>query len=406
MSAPAFRRLSEIPVQGRRVFVRVDMNCPLDQEGKVGDDSRIVASLPTLRYLIEKGARVVVASHLGRPKGKPDPKQSLRPVREVLERYLRKPVAFAAPAVGAEAEAASRALNDGDVLLLENLRFDPGEEKNDPAYAKALASLGDAYVDDAFGAAHRAHASTEGITAFVADCAAGFLLEQELKSLGRLLESPERPYVAILGGAKISGKIDVLTNLLPRVDRIVIGGGMMFTFLKAKGIEVGRSLVEEDRVETARKLLEDSEALKKLLLPSDCRAASGITGDDPGHVVPVGAIPEDQAGVDIGPASIHAIQDALAEARTIFWNGPMGIFEVPAYAEGTLGVAQAVAQATRRGAFTVVGGGDSLAAVHQAGLASKISHLSTGGGASLEFLEGKTLPGVAALERAARAEAR
>jgi len=406
VSAPAFRRLSEIAVEGRRVFVRVDMNVPLDGEGKVADDSRIVASLPTLRYLIEKGARLVVASHLGRPKGKPDPKQSLKPVREALERYLRKPVAFAAPAVGHEAEAASRALEDGDVLLLENLRFDPGEEKNDPAYAKGLASLGDAYVDDAFGAAHRAHASTEGITAFITDCAAGFLLEQELKSLARLLESPERPYVAILGGAKISGKIDVLTNLLPRVDRIVIGGGMMFTFLKAKGIEVGRSLVEEDRVETARNLLDDPEATRKLLLPVDGRVASGITGDDPGRVVPVNAIPKDQAGVDIGPASIEAIQNALAEARTIFWNGPMGIFEVPAYAEGTLGVAHAVAQATRRGAFTVVGGGDSLAAVHQAGVASKISHLSTGGGASLEFLEGKTLPGVAALERAARAEAR
>jgi len=406
VSAPAFRRLSEIAVEGRRVFVRVDMNVPLDGEGKVADDSRIVASLPTLRYLIEKGARLVVASHLGRPKGKPDPKQSLKPVREALERYLRKPVAFAAPAVGHEAEAASRALEDGDVLLLENLRFDPGEEKNDPAYAKALASLGDAYVDDAFGAAHRAHASTEGITAFITDCAAGFLLEQELKSLARLLESPERPYVAILGGAKISGKIDVLTNLLPRVDRIVIGGGMMFTFLKAKGIEVGRSLVEEDRVETARNLLDDPEATRKLLLPVDGRVASGITGDDPGRVVPVNAIPKDQAGVDIGPASIEAIENALAEARTIFWNGPMGIFEVPAYAEGTLGVAHAVAQATRRGAFTVVGGGDSLAAVHQAGVASKISHLSTGGGASLEFLEGKTLPGVAALERAARAEAR
>jgi phosphoglycerate kinase len=406
MSAASFRRLSEIPVEGRRVFVRVDMNVPLDHEGKVGDDSRIVASLPTLRYLIEKGARLVVASHLGRPKGKPDPKQSLRPVRDALERYLRKKIAFAPSAIGAEAEAASRALTDGDVLLLENLRFDPGEEKNDPAYARALASLGDAYVNDAFGAAHRAHASTEGITAFLTDCAAGFLLEQELKALARLLESPERPYVAILGGAKISGKIDVLTNLLPRVDRIVIGGGMMFTFLKAKGIEVGRSLVEEDRVETARKLLEDPAASAKLLLPTDCRVASSVTGEDPGRVVPVGSIPADQAGVDIGPASISAIEDALSEARTIFWNGPMGIFEIPAYAEGTLGVAQSVAQATRRGGFTVVGGGDSLAAVHQAGVGSRISHLSTGGGASLEFLEGKTLPGVLALERAARAEAR
>ena len=406
MSAASFRRLSEISVEGRRVFVRVDMNVPLDHEGKVGDNSRIVASLPTLRYLIEKGARLVVASHLGRPKGKPDPKQSLRPVRDALERYLRKKIAFADSAVGAGAEAASRALTDGDVLLLENVRFDPGEEKNDPAYARALASLGDAYVNDAFGAAHRAHASTEGITAYLTDCAAGFLLEQELKALGRLLESPERPYVAILGGAKISGKIDVLTNLLPRVDQIVIGGGMMFTFLAAKGIEVGRSLVEKDRVETARKLLDDPAASGKLLLPTDCRVASSVTGEDPGRVVPVGSIPADQAGVDIGPASIAAIGDALSEARTIFWNGPMGIFEVPAYAEGTLGVAQVVAQATRRGAFTVVGGGDSLAAVQQAGVASRISHLSTGGGASLEFLEGKTLPGVLALERAARAEAR
>ena len=402
----AFRRVSEIPVEGRRVFVRVDMNVPLDLEGKVGDDSRIVASLPTLRYLIEKGARLVVASHLGRPKGKPDPKQSLRPVRDVLERYLRRPVAFAAPAVGPEAEAASRALGDGDVLLLENLRFDPREEKNDPGYARALAALGDAYVNDAFGAAHRAHASTEGITAFVSDCAAGFLLERELKALGRLLEGPERPYVAILGGAKISGKIDVLTNLLPRVDRIVIGGGMMFTFLKALGLEVGRSLVEADRVETARALLDDPAARGKILLPVDTRAASSVTGEDPGRIVPVGAIPGDQAGVDIGPASIAAIGEALADARTIFWNGPMGIFEVPAYAEGTLAVASAVAQATRRGAFTVVGGGDSLAAAHHAGVADRISHLSTGGGASLEFLEGKALPGVVALERAARAEAR
>jgi phosphoglycerate kinase len=406
VSAVAFRRVSEIPVEGRRVFVRVDMNVPLDLEGKVGDDSRIVASLPTLRYLIEKGARLVVASHLGRPKGKPDPKQSLRPVRDVLERYLRCPVAFAAQAVGPEAEAASRALGDGDVLLLENLRFDPGEEKNDPGYARGLAALGDAYVNDAFGAAHRAHASTEGITAFVSDCAAGFLLERELKALGRLLERPERPYVAILGGAKISGKIDVLTNLLPRVDRIVIGGGMMFTFLEAQGLEVGRSLVEADRVETARALLEDSAAKGKLLLPVDTRVASSVTGEDPGRIVPVGAIPADQAGVDIGPASIAAIGEALADARTIFWNGPMGIFEIPAYAEGTLAVAAAVAQATRRGAFTVVGGGDSLAAAHHAGVADRISHLSTGGGASLEFLEGKALPGVVALERAARAEAK
>ncbi|HSQ61357.1 MAG TPA: phosphoglycerate kinase [Acidobacteriota bacterium] len=393
----AFRTIRSLEAAGRRVFVRVDFNVPLGADGSVADDTRIVETLPTLRYLIEKKARLIVASHLGRPKGKRDPKQSLRPVRARLEQFLRAPVAFSEHIVGAEAEAAAAALRDGEVLLLENLRFEPGEEKNDPDLSRSLARLADAYVNDAFGAAHRAHASTEGITHHVADRAAGFLMEKELSALGRLLDAPAKPFVAILGGAKISGKIDVLANLLPRVDRLIVGGGMMFTFLRAKGIAVGTSLVEEDRVEMARSILAGPDAAK-ILLPVDCRVAADITGADAGTVVPVNAIPEDRAGVDIGPASLEAVAAALAEARTIVWNGPMGVFEVPAYAAGTLGVAQEVARATKRGAFTVVGGGDSLAAVHKAGLESQITHGSTGGGASLEFLEGRTLPGVAALE--------
>jgi phosphoglycerate kinase len=401
-----FRRLSELEVSGRRIFVRVDFNVPLGPDGKVSDDSRIVASLPTIRYLIGKGARLVVASHLGRPKGKVDPKQSLAPVRALLERFLRQPVAFAESIVGPAAEAASRALTDGGVMLLENLRFDPREEANDPEFSRALASLADAYVNDAFGAAHRAHASTAGITAYLTDNAAGFLLERELTALERLLSGPGRPYVAILGGAKISGKIDVLRNLLPRVDRVVIGGGMMFTFLRAQGVDVGRSLVETDRIPTAKELLADADQARKVLLPVDCLIAQDITGSDAGRVVPVTGIPEDRMGVDIGPQSLAAIAETLSEARTIFWNGPMGVFEVPPYAEGTMGVAREVAKATQRGAFTVVGGGDSLAAVKASGVEAKISHCSTGGGASLEFLEGKVLPGVASLEASAKARAR
>ncbi len=401
----SFRRLQDLAVTGRRVFVRADFNCPLNAEAKVADDMRIVATLPTLRYLLEKGARLVVASHLGRPKGKPDRSQSLRPVRDLLEKYLRQPVAFAESILGPEAEALSRGLRDGQVLLLENLRFDPREEANDPGFSRSLAALADVYVNDAFGAAHRAHASTEGITAYLPENAAGFLLERELTALDRLLGEPERPYLAILGGSKISGKIDVLQNLLPRVDRLVIGGGMMFTFLRARGLATGRSLVEEDRIEMARKLLETPGSATKLYLPVDCRVAEDPSGKDAGRIVPVERIPPHQAGVDIGPDSLAQIAEAVSEARTIFWNGPMGIFEVPAYAEGTVGVAREVARATKRGAFTVVGGGDSIAAVHRAGVENQISHCSTGGGASLEFLEGKTLPGVAALAGRARAGA-
>ncbi len=399
----AFRTLRTLQSAGKRVFVRVDFNVPLAADGKVADDTRIVASLPTLRYLTEKGARLVVASHLGRPKGRRDPKQSLAPVRERLERYLRKPVRFSESCVGPEAERLSAGLQDGEVLLLENLRFDPREEANDPGFSGELSRLAELYVNDAFGAAHRAHASTVGITAFLTESAAGFLLERELQALGRLLSAPDRPFAAILGGAKISGKIDVLRNLLPRVDRLIVGGGMMFTFLRAKGLETGRSLVEEDKVELARELLSRPETAQKILLPRDCVAAADTSGGDAGRAIPADRIPAGLVGVDIGPASIEAIRASLADARTVFWNGPMGIFEVPSYAEGTLQTAKAVAQATERGAFTVVGGGDSLAAIHQAGLENQISHLSTGGGASLEFLEGRVLPGVAALESTAKA---
>lgn len=399
----SFRKLQSLDAAGRRIFVRVDFNVPLSAEGKVADDTRIVASLPTLRYLIEKGARLVVASHLGRPKGKRDPKQSMVPVRERLERLLRVPVRFSPDLVGPEAERLSREIKNGEVLLLDNLRFDPREEANDPAFSAELAKLADAYVNDAFGSAHRAHASTEGITAHLSDRAAGFLMERELSSLGRLLSGAERPFVAILGGAKISGKIDVLTNLLPKVDRLVVGGGMMFTFLRAKGLATGRSLVEEDRLELAKALLDRPDAASKLVLPTDCLAAEDISGKDPGRLVPVTSIPDGLAGVDIGESSLRAIAGALADARTIFWNGPMGVFEVPAYAKGTLGVAAEVARATGRGAFTVVGGGDSLAAINQAGVEERITHCSTGGGASLEFLEGRVLPGVAALEAPAAA---
>jgi len=400
----SFRTLRSLDAAGRRVFVRVDFNAPLAADGSVSDASRIEATLPTLRYLLGKNARLVVASHLGRPQGKRDPKQSLKPVRERLERFLRQPVAFAEGIVGPEAEAAASALKDGEVLLLENLRFDSREEANDPGFSGALARLADVYVNDAFGAAHRAHASTVGMAAHLSERAAGFLMEKELGALGRLLTSAQAPFVAILGGAKISGKIDVLQNLLPRVDRLVVGGGMMFTFLRAKGLATGGSLVEEERIEMARELLAGPHA-SKLLLPSDCRVASDIRGSDPGAIVASHAIPADRAGVDIGPASLEAIAAVLSEARTVFWNGPMGVFEVPAYAVGTMGVAREVAKATKRGAFTVVGGGDSLAAVHQAGVESQITHCSTGGGASLEFLEGRTLPGVAALEGAAVAKA-
>jgi phosphoglycerate kinase len=390
--------LKHLQPAGKRVLVRVDFNVPV-KNGVVGDDSRIVAALPTIRYLVEQRARVILMSHLGRPKGGPDTKNSLKPVAARLEELLRQPVAFAPDCVGPEVEALARALQDGQVLLLENLRFHPEEEANDAGFAKQLAVLGELYVNDAFGTAHRAHASTEGVTHFLRPAVAGFLMQKELDYLGRALESPQRPFVAVLGGAKISGKIDVITQLLGKVDRLLVGGAMMFTFLKAQGRPTGRSLVEDDRVELAKTVLEQAKARGvELVLPVDCVASAAADGSAPARTVALEGLGPDEMGVDIGPESVKLFAAKLKDAKTVVWNGPMGIFEVPAFAEGTLGVARAMADLTGHGAVTVVGGGDSVAAIQQAGLAEKFSHLSTGGGASLEFLEGKVLPGVAALD--------
>jgi phosphoglycerate kinase len=405
MSTATDRKKSvrDLEPAGRRALVRVDFNVPL-KEGEVSDDTRIVASLPTIRLLLERRARVILMSHLGRPKGGPDPKQSLRPVARRLEKLLGRPVAFATDCVGAEAEAAARALRDGEVLLLENLRFHPEEEANDATFARSLAALGELYVNDAFGTAHRAHASTEGVAHLLHPAVAGLLMERELEYLGRALDRPSRPFVAVLGGAKISGKIDVLRALLERVDGLLIGGAMMFTFLRALGKSTGRSLVEEDRVPLARELL--ARAAEKgvdLALPVDCVVSRATDGSAPSHPVAVDELAADDIGVDIGPATAERYAAKLRDAKTVLWNGPMGIFEVPAFAAGTLAIARVLADATGRGATTVVGGGDSVAAVQQSGLGARFTHLSTGGGASLEFLEGKTLPGVAALDDAERA---
>jgi len=394
--------LGDFDPRGRRVLVRVDVNVPIEN-GKVADDARIEASLPTIRHLTGRGASVVLMSHLGRPKGKPDPKYSLKPVAERLQALLGAPVAFATDCVGPEAERATKALAPGDVLLLENLRYHPEEEANDAGFAKQLAALGDAYVNDAFGAAHRAHASTEAVAHLVHPAVAGYLMERELKFLGGALESPERPFAAVLGGAKISGKIDVMTHLLGKCDRLLVGGAMMFTFMRAQGIATGRSLVEEDRIEMARQVLDEAKRRKvELVLPVDCVASRAADGSAPSRACAVGDLAEDEMGVDIGPETVKRFAEKLADARTVVWNGPMGIFEVEAFAAGTVGVARALAEVAGGGATVIVGGGDSVAAVRRTGLAGKFTHLSTGGGASLEFLEGKVLPGVAALEDASR----
>lgn len=390
------KTIREIDPKGRRVFVRVDFNVPLE-DGRVGDDTRIRAALPTIEDLLARGGRVILASHLGRPKRGPSADLSLAPVAEHLAALLGRDVGFVGDCIGPEVQARVDRLTPGSCLLLENLRFHPEEEANDPGFAGQLAALADIYVNDAFGAAHRAHASTEAIARLVRPAVAGFLMEAELRYLGRALEAPARPFVAVLGGAKISGKIDVIENLLPRVDRLLVGGAMMFTFLRAQGRATGTSLVEDDRIAMARELLAGS-ARDKLVLPVDTRVAADLSGSDPGAVVPVGGVPEGRMGVDIGPDTVAHYAAILHDARTILWNGPMGVFEVPAYAAGTFGVARAIAAATESGATSVVGGGDSAAAVQAAGLAASMSHISTGGGASLEFLEGKVLPGVAALD--------
>lgn len=391
--------LAEQDLRGKRVLLRVDYNVPLDANLRVTDDTRIRATLPTLTRLTGAGARVVILAHFGRPKGKRVPEMSLLPAAERLRNLVDTKVDFIGDTVGEQAEAATRQMGDGDIIVLENTRFLAGEEKNDAELARQMARLGDVYVNDAFGAAHRAHASTSGVAEVMRDdgrrAAAGLLMQRELEYLGGVVENPGRPFVAIIGGAKISGKIDVIRSLLPRVDHLLIGGAMANTFFRAMGLETGTSLVEEDRVELAGELLR--EAGDKLLLPVDCVVAERMEAGQETESVPREAIPAGCMVLDVGPLTVALFRGVLDEARTVLWNGPMGVFEVAEFAAGTRGVAEAVAAATDRGATTVVGGGDSAAAVADLGLEARISHVSTGGGASLEFLEGRVLPGVAAL---------
>ena len=390
--------IQDLDLRGKRVFIRVDFNVPL-KDGVVTDDTRIRETLPTLKLAMEKGARLVLASHLGRPKGAPDRKYSLRPVSKKLEEMLGKPVAFSDNCCGTAAETMSKVLKDGEVLLLENVRFHAEEEKNDPKFAEQLAALCDGlFVLDAFGSSHRAHASVVGITKYVKKAAAGLLMEKELAYLGKAVSNPARPFVAILGGAKVSDKIEVVQNLIKLADAMLIGGGMAYTFLKAKGLEIGKSLVELDKVPLATEIITEAKKKNfKLLIPTDQVTAPEFKADAPATTMTVFTMPADQMGLDIGPKTVAEFSAEIAKAKTIVWNGPMGVFEMPAFAKGTLEIAKAVAAATTAGATSIVGGGDSVAAVHQCGLADKISHISTGGGASLEFLAGRKLPGVEAL---------
>ena len=384
-------------IDGRRALVRVDFNCPV-KNGTVTDNIRIRAALPTIKYLRERGARVVLLSHLGRPKGGPDPKYSMQPVVRELERLLGAPVTFLADPTSEEAVTATRRLPRGGVAVGENTRFFPGEETNDHRLAERFAALGDFYVNDAFGSAHRAHASTEAVARLLKPAVSGFLMQQELRYLGEALHQPKRPFVAVLGGAKISGKIDLIEALLPKVDAILLGGAMACTFFRAMGLETGKSLVEEDRLDLARQLM--SKAGAKLVLPAGAVIAQKLESGTETRAVARDAIPAGWAVFDIDPATERDFAGRIAAAGTVFWNGPMGVFETPPFDHGTLAVARAMAEATGKGAVTVIGGGDSAAAVAQAGLADRITHVSTGGGASLEFLEGKELPGVAALDDA------
>ena len=393
--------IRDLSLNNHRVLMRVDFNVPLE-DGRVIDDTRIRETLPTIEYALRHGARLVLVSHLGRPKGKPNPAMSLKPAAERLRMLLDKELArgenvgFCPECIGPEAEEMAGRLEQGQTLLLENLRFHPEEEANDPKFAKQLAGLADYYVNDAFGTAHRAHASTVGVTRFVQKSAAGLLMEKELQYLGKVLRHPERPFIAILGGAKVSDKIGVIRNLLDKVDVLIIGGGMAYTFLKAQGEPVGKSLVEEDKVELARQLLKEAKSHKlKFLLPTDHVVAEKIDANAIVQTVASGHIPANMMALDIGPKTIEAFTEEIARALTIVWNGPMGVFEVSPFAKGTFKVAHAIAENV--GATSIVGGGDSVSAVNAAGVADKITHISTGGGASLEFLEGKKLPGVEAL---------
>ena len=396
MTTRTIRDLSTADLAGKRALVRVDFNVPLDDDGAISDDTRITAALPTITTLLDQGAKVVLLAHFGRPKGAPEASYSLAPVAARLKQLLPRPVHFLGETIGAAAVAATHELPDGEVLLLENTRFLAGEERNDDALSRQLAELGDLYVNDAFGAAHRAHASTAGVAKYCRPAVAGLLMEKELAYLGGALAAAERPFVAILGGSKISGKIDVVEALLPKVDHILIGGAMACTFFRAMGFETGNSLVEPDRLDMAKDLL--ARAGDKLVLPVDAVIARAMDAGSEARVVDRDVIPAGEAMFDIGPASVVRYRTLIESARTVLWNGPMGVFEKPPFDVGTRAVAQAMAVATDRGATTIIGGGDSAAAVAEAGLEAKMSHVSTGGGASLEFLEGKDLPGVSALD--------
>ncbi len=389
------RTIEDLQLSNKRVIIRADFNVPLDDSLQVADDTRIRSTLPTINRAIDEGAKVILCSHLGRPKGRFDPKLSLAPVAKRLQRWLGKDVLFAPDCVGPSVEKLVARMKPGDVLLLENLRFHPGEEKNDDEFSKALASLGDVYINDAFGAAHRAHASIVGIPKFIKESAAGYLLKKEIEYLEGAVENPIRPFVAILGGAKVSGKIGVIENLGKKVDKVIIGGGMAFTFIKAMGLEIGNSLVENDMLDFAKGVQEHAFSRGvKFYLPVDCVVAASREPGAETKIVPVQEIPKDWYALDIGPASVKLFTEAIQNAKTILWNGPMGVFEMDAFARGTMAIAHAVANAY---ALTIVGGGDTALAVHRAGESENMSFISTGGGAALELLEGKALPGLVAL---------
>jgi len=392
-----FKSIDQLNIQGKKILLRVDFNVPLDGKGNITDDARIRAALPTIQHALAQNARILLASHLGRPKGKPEAQYSLAPVARKLGELLRKEVNLAPDCIGPDVERMASAMKPGDVLLLENLRFHKEEEKNDPNFAKSLASLAEIYVNDAFAVSHRAHASVEAVTKFFKEPAAGFLMKEELHYLNRVMESPARPLVAVIGGAKVSGKLEVLKNLSLRVDKLIIGGGMAFTFLKSLGMNVGKSLVEDELLKTAQEVLEAANKKGvKVFLPVDCVVADKMDPSARTQIVPVEKIPPDWMGLDIGPATIIRFADALKDAKTILWNGPMGVFEMQPFSRGTMEMVRSIVKSR---AVSIVGGGDTDTAVHKSGQAQKISYISTAGGAFLELLEGKTLPGVEALKK-------